>query len=295
MTRQTPGWLSGGRGISPRLGWSWSTDASLVGFALARETGEVFAADFSGDLYRLDRAGKIAGLTRGLKGIRALVWSDTGEAGAALLGDACMCRLTRDLKAAWTFDFPEPTVAAAVDPYGQNTAVSLADGGNLVLNNEQKQVSVFETQRPLSQLRFVTTQTDLVGAAEYGLLCCYQLDGSHKWSERLWSNIGDLSVTGDGERLFLAGFNVGIQTYDGKGNHRGSYVVEGTVNHVATSFTGDRLVATTVEGHLYWLDADGSLIWATAVDEEICQVACDPLGEWIVCGFSQGRLVRLDW
>ena len=44
-------WLKQGEGRRPRLSWSLSTDAPLAGLRLARETGDVLAADASGNLF----------------------------------------------------------------------------------------------------------------------------------------------------------------------------------------------------------------------------------------------------
>src|SRR5258708_17253195 len=81
-------WLKEGEGRRPRLSWSLSTEAPLVGLRLARETGDVLAADASGGLYHIDRSGKLANITRGPSPIPAISWSDTGAGGIALVRDA---------------------------------------------------------------------------------------------------------------------------------------------------------------------------------------------------------------
>jgi hypothetical protein len=144
-------------------------------------------------------------------------------------------------------------------------------------------------------MRFVTTETDLISAADNGLICRHHLDGSPVWGEPWWSNIGDLCISGDGRTIFLAGLNLGIQRFDEGGNSQGTYVLEGTPNRIAASFALKRLVASTVEKGLFWLDSDGEILWATATPDEICSLRCDPLGTGIVCGFETGRVVRLDW
>jgi len=56
-----------------------------------------------------------------------------------------------------------------------------------------------------------------------------------------------------------------------------------------------RLVASTVEKGLIWLDSDGEILWFCETPEETVSVRCDPLGTGFVCGFDSGRIVRLDW
>ena len=57
-----PEWLTAGQGRTPQPRWSFSTEARLVSIELARETGEVLAADETGGLYLLNRSGQLATL-----------------------------------------------------------------------------------------------------------------------------------------------------------------------------------------------------------------------------------------
>ena len=135
----------------------------------------------------------------------------------------------------------------------------------------------------------------LVASAEHGLVCMHQLNGSQSWSDKLWSNVGGLAVTGDGQFLFLACQSHGVQVYDGDGRTIGAYVLDGTTSRVDVSFDGKRIIAATVERRLFWLNADGEILWSTTAPDDIEFVACDPLGEWILCGLKCGRVYRLDF
>jgi hypothetical protein len=288
-------WLSAGRGSPPQATWAFTADAPLVWLELARETGEVLAADVSGGIYLLDRRGKIGSLTRGPTPIRALAWSDPGNGGVALVGENRLYWFTRQLEFKGGVDLPEPSLGVALDAHGDYVAVSLANGMNLVFDGPRKPRYQFETLRPLTHLRFLATQPALIGMADYGLLCSHSLQGDPRWQQQLWTNAGDLAVTGGGEMVLMAGFSHGIQRFDDRGRNVGSYQVEGTVCRVASSFTPRRIAAATLERHLYWLDADGDRLWATSLPEDIGRLACDPLGEGLVCGLESGRLLRLDW
>jgi len=291
----TPEWVRTGRGIGPLLRWMFTTEAPLTGLCLARETGEVLAADEIGSLYRIDRRGEYSAVNRIREPIRHIAFSDDGEFAAALAGDTQVYRFDRQLQTVWRLDLPEACLQVAIDPYGQYIAVSLADGGNLVFDSRKRRVAGFATIRPLSHLVFLTTEPTLLGAAEHGLICCHSLTGECLWEEKLWSNVGRLAATGDGELIYIAGFNHGVETFDGSGSPIGSYIVEGTVNRIATSYDPGRLIASTVEKHLYWLDADGELLWAAAAPEDVVQLACEPFGEWALCGFASGQVLCLDW
>ncbi len=290
-----PDWVRKGRGIGPSVRWTFTTEAPLTGLALARETGEVLAADEIGSLYRIDRRGEYSAVNRIREPIRQVAFSDDGQFAAALAGETQVHRFDRQLQTQWHLDLPEQCLQVAIDPYGQYIAVSLADGGNLIFNAQKRRVAGFASIRPLTHLKFLTAEPALLGAAEHGLLCCHSLTGDCQWEEKLWSNVGRLAATGDGELIYIAGFNHGVQTFDGSGAPIGSYIVEGTVNRIATSYEPHRLIASTVEKHLYWLDADGELLWATVTPEHVAQLSCDPFGEWAVCGFANGQVICLDW
>ena len=288
-------WLESGRGLAPERNWSFTTDAPLTSLTLARESGEVIAADESGGVYLFDRLGQVVALTRGLHVLQDLAWSDDGRRGAAVIGDSTLCVLGRHLKPEWTQEFSQQIAAIDIAPFGNHVAVCLANGENRVIDMEQKTVGRFETIRPLGFLKFVPNHASMIGAADYGLLCRYRLNGQAEWSENLWSNVGDISLSGDGRAIYLASFSYGIQRFDGEGENRGAYIVEGSPGHVATTWAPKRMAVSTVERQLYWMDADGELLWATAAPDELVRLRCDALGKGLVCGFRSGRIVHLVW
>ena len=288
-------WLREGRGIAPKLKWRQACDGNLVGLALARETGETFVADSSGAITRIDRAGKILSMTRTRQPVQRMAWSDYGDAGVVVTNDNVIRRIDRSLKQVWEAEVPDACLAVAITPYGNQMAVSLADAGVQIYNERQKRLAHFETVRPLSFLQFGAAQPVLFGAADHGILCCHNLAGAQLWQEKHFANVGAFVITGDGDLLYLASFTHGIQTYDGDGGDDGSYVLEGTINRVAATFEQQRIIASTIERYLYWLDSDGEMLWATGAPSDIHSLACDPLGEWVIVGFANGQVLRLDW
>lgn len=295
MSAQTPDWLIEGTGTPPLVSWSFSSDAPLAGAVLARETGETLAADTSGGLYRLDRQGQISGLTRGFKSLSAVAWSDLAGDGAAVLEGSTLCWFDRKLSVRWKADFSQEILAIDVDPHGHYAAVSLASGETFILTARKRKVGQYKTARPLRFLKFRATEPVVVGAAEYGLLCAHRLDGTELWDARLWSNVGDLCLSGDDQTITLARFNLGIQQLDAQGENRGSFFVGGTPNRVSTSFVTGRLAVTTVERDLYWIESTGELLWAVTLPADVRALCTDALGTGFVCGFSSGALYRLQW
>lgn len=295
MSLFSPSWLQDGQGIPPTLRWAFSTEAPLVALDMGRESGEVLAADETGGLYRLDRRGQLLTVSRGLRGVRAVAWSDTNAAGAAIVGERKVFRLNGQLEAVWSVELPEVALGVALAPFGRQMAISLANGGNLVLGEQSEQLTVFETIRPLKWIQFLANAPVLIGAADYGQICAHRLNGQQLWSEKSFTSLGEMCAAADGETIFLAGFNQGIQSLNGDGSTGDSYLIEGTVCRVSCSLNADRIAAATMERQLYWLDSDAQLLWATEVDDEIVRVICDPLGEWLLCGLRSGHIVRLDW
>lgn len=273
----------------------FATEAELVAITTARESGDFFAVDRLGGLYRLNRAGRVEGVSHGMKSARLLAWDDKGEVGAVVCGEAELCLIDAQMNLAWSTESPCQILAMDIDPHGHNCIICLDNADNVVLSVDRKKLTQFETARPLSFLEFCVGKPRLTGAADHGLLCTYDFDGNEIWSEKQWSNVGDMSVTEAGKRMFIAAFNHGVQYFDRHGNALGSFVVEGTPAKVSASFFGERLVVATMERHLYWMDADGALLWAAETPDDVTGVICDPLGEWLVVGFASGRVMKLDW
>lgn len=276
--------------------WVFALEAPLVAMDLGRESGEVLAADDAGGLYRISRRGELLKSSQSLRGIRVVAWSDTNAVGAVIVGDRKVLRLNGDLEAEWSVGLPEAALGVALAPYGRQTAISLANGGNLVLGEQSEQLSIFETARPLKWIQFLANKPVLIGAAEYGQVCAHRINGERLWSEKCFASLGEMCASADGETVLVAGFNQGIQTFDGDdGSTKDSYLIEGTIGRVSCSFDAGRIAAASLERQLYWLNSSGRLLWSTEVDDEIVRVICDPLGEWLLVGLRSGHILRLDW
>lgn len=288
-------WHTQGEGRSPHLAWSFTTEAPLVALKWARETGEVLIADSVGGMYLLDAGGKLLNLTRGPSPIRALGFSDTGAGGIALVGDDKLYWFNRQLTFQGCLEHAEQASAIALEPYGQYAAVSLADGDLIVYDWYRKRVRKLQTPQPLVALEFVPARAELVGVAEYGLLWRAMFTGERLCQQQLWSNVGDLALSGNGETVLLACYSHGIQVHDESGEQVGSYQVGGTACRVVCSFSGKKLACATMERHFYFLDSGGQVEWQAILPDDVCRLVCDPFGTSVLCGFQSGRVVRLDW
>jgi len=270
-------------------------EAPLTGLSLARESGETFIADEGGLLARLDRQGRIAAITRLPDPVRSLAFSDDGRYGVALCGGSTLTLVNHVLQPQWTIDLPEPAIHVAIAPFGGQLFVSCADGSNRFYDTARKRLATFETMRPLAFAEFISTAPAVIACAEHGLMGRFGIDGRQEWTDKLWSNVGHLTITGDGSLIFLASFMHGLQVYDGDGDAVGSYVLDGTVQRAAVSFEPYRIIVSTIERKLFWLDADGEVLWQCTAPDDVQFLRCDPLGEWVVCGMASGRVLRLNW
>lgn len=292
---QTPAWFNAGQGPPPAERWTYSTEAPLAALARARETGHTLLADTSGGLYRLDANGHLLAISRGFHGLELLCSDDAGRCGAAVTEETHLSLFDHRCRVLWSVELPDVAYCLGMEPHGRYLAVSLANGKNVVYDANHQRVFHFETDRPLRFLQFLTTTRGLIGAAEFGFLGRWDFTGAELWSTRPQMNIGDLGCTGDGTKIVLAAFNHGVKQFNGDGEKLESYLLEGTAERLSLSFSGDRLAATTLEGHLYWLEADGELLWGAELPEPATDVATDPLGGGLICGFTSGRVTSLGW
>jgi hypothetical protein len=290
-----PSWVRGGEGQMPSVPWTFTAEAPLAGMAFSRESGETFLADEQQTLARLDSRGELLSITK-LPGVaRLLVVSDDGNWGTAVVDDGTVYRFDRGLTFVWEHELSEPCLGVALSPFGNQLAVAMADGQTDLLNERKRRIARFETVRPLAHLQFCTQSPVLFAAADHGLVGCYDLNGGALWEERFWSNVGDLCVTGDGDLVYLAGSTHGIQTLDGDGGTVGAYVLEGTVRQIACSYEPGRLIASTVERQVSWINSDGEMLWTAEAPDDIVELACDAFGNFAVCGQADGTVCRLDW
>lgn len=288
-------WLREGQGVPPNVKWSFRGDQGIVSISMARETGDVFLCDASSSLYRLNRFGKIAAITHPKSPFYQLAWSDDGQWGVGVGQDRTVTRFDRNLQIDWEYETHDDILALAISPFGNHILMTHADGTNTILNERKRKIARFETVRPLQYAQFCGTEPVLFGSAENGLLCCHNLVGAQLWQERVWSNVGSMSVTGAGDIIYLANFTHGVQAFDGDGTSLGAYVLEGTVDRVASSYEPYRMIATTVEQYVYWVDSDGALIWASNSPSPVVDIICDPLGEWVLLAFQSGHVLKLEW
>lgn len=295
MTQQVPDWIHRGRGATPNVDWAVATEAPLVAMQMGRETGEVLAADEAGGLYLINRAGNISRISRGPSPIRAIAWGDTGGGGIALVGSKRLYWFNRALKFDKKVVLSDRALNVALDAHAEYAAVCLDTGQNLIFDSPRRPIHEFATHQPLAHLEFLVGEPAILGVSAYGMFYKFTFQGNEIWGENLWSDVGGLSVSGNGSTILLACFAHGIQRYKGNGESDGSYQLGETVSRISSSYNPYRMMVATVEQQLCWLNFQGQLLWSAETPDRAVSIQCDPLGYGAVCGFESGQIIRLTW
>lgn len=288
--------LQNSQGLQPDVVVDDVFPEGIVDIAFAAEARTLLVGTASGTLTLLGCDGTLLTTNRSFEGVNTVVWADTGRFGAAITGHSRVACFDANLRELWDVKVTGQIRSVAITPYGSHLAICADSARTHIVTTDRQQVAKFETTRALDFVQFVATQPRLIGAAEFGHLCCHELDGTELWNQRLSTNVGALSVTSCGRRILLAGFNHGIQMLTSQGTQRGSFMVDGIPALVEVSASRRRIAALTLESRIYWLNFEGDMLWAAdmSMDPPI-RIAVGPLGERLFVVTRSGRLLQLRW
>ena len=268
----------------------------IVDVVWAAENRTLLLATEGGSLMLLCQDGTV--LTNSLQydDIKSLVWAHAGNYGAAVIGRNTIACFDDQLKKRWDLSVTGRVTGLAITPWGSHLAISSDSSRTWIVTTDRREVARFDTTRPLDHLQFVTERPQLIGAAEFGHLCCHDIDGNEAWSERISNNVGGMSVTGCGRRILLAAFNHGIQMLTGTGQQRGAFMVDGIPGMVSAAATKKRIAALTLESRIYWLNFEGKIMWAVDLSSDPpTRIVTGPLGDRLFLSTESGRLLQLVW
>lgn len=292
--------------IEPVVAWTVVTDAPLKGASFAREAGTILAWDEGNQLYLLNMLGEHLSTSRFPSKIQFGAISDDGSL-IALLGegksDAGLILLSADFGVLVERPAPSEPTFMAIDPHGRYLAVGSRSGRVNLINRYGRPAGRFETIQPLSHLCFIPDRPFLIGAAAFGMLAGITvgptrpgapLDVEVAWHERLMSNVGRLTASGNGGMVLASCYTHGIQRFDMNGRNDGSYHLGGTVAHAVPDFPGRTIAAATLEGELAILNAAGNVRWRTHLPRPLLTLEIDPLGRYLIHGQATGEITRLN-
>jgi hypothetical protein len=274
--------------------WSLPTQARPRGLCLAREKGWLLTWDESNWLYLLNRNGERQAQRHGGDSpLVAACCADDGSAYAAAGGQGEVWWFAPDLMPRWQRSVGAGAVAAALDPFGHCLAVTDARGHLSLFDRKGRLVGESETPRPLCHLAFVPEAPRLVGAADFGLLACFDPAGRCVWREGLVAHVGSLAVSGAG-RIAVACFTEGLRFYDLEGKKDGGFALAEPCRLAALTYDGGKALATGLGNRLLLLDRSGRTLESTELECPAAALALGALGDRAAVALSDGRIVAFD-
>ncbi|MDQ2622426.1 MAG: hypothetical protein M3Y45_05230, partial [Actinomycetota bacterium] len=291
--------------LDPGETWTIITESPLKGLALAKEAGWILAWDEGNRLTLLDANGETISTTRSSSRIIAATISDDGSRIVVLSeGDSAgLLILSGDLEILVERPAPSESTFVATDPFGRYVAVGGRLGPVQILDRHGRAAGRIETVQSMAHLCFIPDRSFIIGAAAFGMLAGVELEASRTsnrllaevvWQDRLMSNVGRLTTTGDGSMVLASCFTHGIQRFDLDGRNEGAYHLGGTVAHAVPDYPGRTIAASTLEGELAVLNSAGNVRWRTTLARPPIALEIDPLGRFVIHGFSTGEITRLD-
>jgi hypothetical protein len=273
--------------------WSQALSARPRGLALAREKGWTLAWDETHWLHLLNQKGERQAQIHAAGPLAGACCSDDGSAYVAVGGRGEVWWLAPDLMTRWERSVPAPALTAALDPFGQYVAVANGRGTVHVLNRLGDTVCRIQSPRPLHHLAFVASAPLLLGAADYGLIACFELTGRCVWRDGLVAHVGGLSVSGDGGQVAMACFTEGILRYNSAGAKLGRLPVNEACRLVSSSFDGRVLLVASLSSRLLLVEAGGKTVCTHRVETPVVSLALAALGDAALVALSDGPVAKL--
>ncbi len=298
----SPATVSNSTRMEPSVAWTVVTDAPLRGLSLMREALRIVAWDEADILTVLDPGGDRLYAGRSPGSIRLGIASDDGSTIAIVGESRRLWLLGPKLDLLVDRETLHDPIALGVDPFGRYVAVSSKSGTVEIYTRYGRKVAEFETPQPAAHLCFVPSAPVLIGAAGHGSLFGYVLEAGGRgrlfadrsWRESLLSNIGQLTVTGDGSTILASCFIHGIQRFNVQGRSEGAYHLGSTASLATPDFIGRSIAAATQEGELFLLNRSGNVRWKTGLTRPAISLELDALGRWLVFGQATGEITRID-
>jgi hypothetical protein len=264
------------------------------GLTLAREKGLVLAWDSKHWLTLLNRAGQRQAQAPTPKPLAVACCSDDGSACVACGQAGDVWWLAPDLKPRWERSVRHQVLSAALDPFGHYLAVADSSSQLRVFDRGGRVVAKVQTPRPLHHLAFVPEAPLLVGAADFGLLACFDLSGQEQWHVGLVAHCGSLTVSGDGANIVLACFSEGLRRYNLKGQSQGRLAGAESYRLASLSYDGRRLLTVDSAHQLAVGDSQGRPLAATPLECGVAALSLTALCDRAFVALENGQVTAFD-
>jgi hypothetical protein len=276
-----------------RLVWSHKLPGCPLGMGLAREKGLVLAWDAKHWLTLLNRAGQRQSQAPAPRPLAVACCSDDGSAFVACGQSGEVWWLAPDLKPRWERSVRHQVSAAALDPFGHYLAIADSSSHLRVFDRTGRVLANLQTPRPLCHLAFVPEAPLFVGAADFGLVACFDLSGQEQWHIGLVAHCGSLAVSGDGSSIVLACFSEGLRRYDLKGHCHGRLAGDEAYRRASVSYDGRRLLTADATHQLAVRDSYSTLA-TTPLECPIAALSLAALGERAFVALENGQVTAFD-
>jgi len=268
----------------------------IAALQYSQESREIFVATANGRLCVLSELGERLRESVHFSQVRLLAVAQTGEMGVAVTGEGGLLCFGSDLKPIWEARVTGRITAVTIAPYGSHIAFATDSSRIHIVTSERRELSKVECRRPIEYLHFLSTSPQLIAAAEFGELSCYDLKGRQVWSVPQVSNIGGVAVSEGGRRLFLAAFNHGVLVCDEDGEQLGTFAIDGIPARVCCSAIQRRVAVLTLENRIFWLNFEGAVQWAVDLSHDVPQhIAVSAPGDKLLIATQSGCLLSVTW
>jgi hypothetical protein len=269
--------------------WNWFAGGPLRGCKLMREKQRVIAWDDGNTIYLFDAFGDLIADARLEKEIIEVAASDDGDAIVAVSRNGDLWWYDKELNPSFRVQNAFDALGIAVDPHACYAAVAGVGGQVVVYGRDGRKYHAFETRPAVKRLAF-TTEGQIIGCSDHGLLGMYDLQGRIYWESKPWSNVGGMAVDGRGEAILLACFGHGLIRFSGEGVKEGAYRMDCSPSLVAIDYFGRKIICASLEQTLVELTFDGTITGTRSLPDEPVAVSMDALGRYAVVAMKQGEL-----
>ena len=295
--------------LEPSTTWAVVTDSPLKGLSFAREAGAILAWDEGNQLYLLNTRGESLSTSRVPNRILTGAISDEGTLIALLVEAEGLGLLILSADFDILSERPAPSEASfvTIDPHGRWLAVGSTAGARCsFINRHGRPAGRLETIQPLVASVLPAGRPLLIGAAAFGMLVGVEVmegragrkGGSSRrilWQDRLMSNVGRLTVEGDGGMILASCFTHGNSAFRSQGAKRRVRTIwAGPFRTRSPTFPGRSIAAATLEGELVLMNSAGNVRWRTRLQQPVIALDIDPLGRYLIFGHATGEIIRLD-
>lgn len=288
--------LQNSHGRRPTVVFDICPGGDIVAMDLASETGTLLVASSIGQLMLLSSDGDPIAFELGFDHADRLAFAASGQFAALVRDENQVALLSAGLKSLWSAQITGVITALAIAPWGSHVAVATDSARIHIVTADRRELCRIDTGRPMEFLTFLQQEPALIAASEFGNMYCFDVHGQEQWHQKMSNNAGDLAVSADGSRIVLAAFNHGVQVYNDRGRHLGSFMVDGIPCQAALAANLQRVAVLTLEHRLMWLNMEGNVLWGADLSADPpVRICAGPLGDCVYVATTSGRVLQLRW